>query len=89
MFEFLSAPDPSGTDRLLGIIDRATGWLVGIVAAVATLYLTLGGMRYLLAGGDPQQVEGAKRSLRSALLGYGIAGLAPLLVGIAKSILGL
>ncbi|NUT37688.1 MAG: hypothetical protein HOV79_31980 [Hamadaea sp.] len=72
----------------MGIIDRATGWLVGIVAAVATLYLTLGGMRYLLAGGDPQQVDGAKRSLRSALLGYAIAGLAPILVGIAKSILG-
>lgn len=87
-YRILAAPPPSETERLVGIIDRATGWLVGIVAAVATLYLTLGGMRYLLAGGDPQQVDGAKRSLRSALLGYAIAGLAPILVGIAKSILG-
>lgn len=87
LFRILAAP--SDTDRLIGIIDRATGWLVGVVAAVATLYLTVGGVRYLLAGGDTQQVEGAKRALRGAVLGYVLAGLAPLVVGITKSILGI
>jgi len=86
---YAAAPPPSDTARLVAIIDRATVWLVGIIAAIATLYLTLGGVRYLLAGGDPQQVDGAKRSLRSALLGYAIAALAPIIVGIAKSILGI
>jgi hypothetical protein len=70
------------------IIDRATGWLVGILAAVATLFLTLGGVRYVLAGGDPQQVEGAKKSLRNAVVGYAFAALAPLLLAIVGMILG-
>ncbi|MEV6971120.1 pilin [Hamadaea sp. NPDC051192] len=89
MFQLVPGPEPSGTEALLSILSRATGWLVGIVATIATLYLTVGGVRYLLAGGDPQQIDGAKRSVRSALIGYAIAGLAPLLVRIAKSILGI
>jgi hypothetical protein len=60
---YAAAPPPSDTARLVAIIDRATVWLVGIIAAVATLYLTLGGVRYLLAGGDPQTVA-AQRSAR-------------------------
>lgn len=66
----LAAVPPSDTDRLVAILDRATHWLVAILATVATLYLTLGGVRYLLAGGDPQQVEtgdaGARLSARLA-----------------------
>lgn len=71
------------------ILNRATGWLIGILAGVATLFLTIGGVRYVLAGGDPQQVEGAKKSLRNALIGYAFAGLAPIILAITRMILGL
>lgn len=67
---------------LSGLISNLTDWLVGLLAAVATLFLTLGGLRYLTAGGDPGQVEKAKTALKSAAVGYALAALAPLLVSI-------
>ena len=82
-----AAPDP-GTARLTTILGNATGWLVGILAAVATLFLTIGGVRYLMAGGDPGEMEKAKGSFKSAVLGYALAALAPIVVMIVKGILG-
>jgi hypothetical protein len=79
----------AATDRLNSILNNATGWLVGILATVATLFLTVGGLRYMMAGGDPGEVEKAKGSFKSAGLGYALAGLAPLVVEILKGILGI
>ena len=71
---------------LTSVIDNLRNWLVGILAAVATLFLTVGGLRYLTAGGDPGQVEKAKTALKSAAIGYALAALAPLLVSILASL---
>ena len=70
------------------VVNNATKWLVGILAALATFFLTLGGARYLAAGGDPSEVERAKGSLRSAGIGYALALLAPVILNVLKSILG-
>ncbi|MGH8995975.1 MAG: pilin [Acidimicrobiales bacterium] len=78
----------SGTPTLSGVIDNLRNWIVGILAGVATLFLTIGGLRYLTAGGDPGQVEKAKVALKSAAVGYALAILAPLLVSILASIVG-
>jgi Type IV secretion system pilin len=70
------------------VISNTTVWLVGILAGLATLMLTIGGVRYLLAGGDPAEVAKAKIALRSAAIGYGLAVLAPVIVTILKSLTG-
>ena len=70
------------------VVNNATKWLVGILAVLATFFLTLGGARYLTAGGDPSEVERAKSSLRSAGIGYALALLAPVILNVLKSILG-
>jgi hypothetical protein len=77
-----------GTPTLNGVISNLTNWIVGILAGVATLFLTIGGLRYLTAGGDPGQVEKAKIALKSAAVGYALAILAPLLVSILASLVG-
>ena len=84
------AADPTvlAINDLPTVINRSTAWLVGILAAVATLFLTIGGVRYVLAGGDPGEVEKAKSALRSAAIGYGLALLAPVIVSVLKSVLG-
>ena len=74
--------------NLGSVIDALRIWMVGLLAGLATLFLTVGGIRYLLAGGDPSQVERAKQSLRSAAVGYAVAALAPVLVAILRSIIG-
>ena len=79
---------PLAVNDLPTVIGNMTTWITGIIAAVATLFLTIGGAQYLMAGGDPAQVERAKGSLKSAGIGYGLALLAPILLTILRTILG-
>ena len=55
----LAAPAVAqAADPTLGqVIDRLRNVLVGLLVGLATLFLTVGGLRYLFAGGDPGQVE--------------------------------
>lgn len=78
-----------GVEDLDEVITNVRNWLVGLLVSLATLFLTIGGLRYLLAGGDPGEVGRAKDTLKYAAIGYGIAILAPLLVEILRSFLGL
>ena len=70
------------------VIDNLRVWLTGLLAALATLLLMVGGVRYLLAAGDPGSHERAKGSIKAALLGYALALLAPVLVSIVQRIVG-
>ncbi|MBF6215775.1 hypothetical protein IU487_32780 [Nocardia puris] len=70
------------------VLDNIRNWLVGILAGLATVFLTIGGARYVLASGDPGEVEKSKTALRAACLGYGLAMLAPVIVAVLKSIVG-
>ncbi|MEU5565551.1 pilin [Micromonospora musae] len=70
------------------VINNLRLWLIGILAAVATLFLVLAGVYWATAGGDPAQVERAKGALRNALVGYGLAVLAPVLLQIVQGIVG-
>jgi hypothetical protein len=70
------------------VLDNLRNWLVGLLAAAATLALTIGGIRYVAGAGDPEQIEKAKTAFRSALVGYAIAALAPVLVAALKAIVG-
>ena len=79
---------PLAINDLPTVISNLTKWVTGIIAAVATLFLTIGGARYLMAGGDPSEVERAKGSLKSAGIGYAIALLAPVILTILQKILG-
>jgi hypothetical protein len=71
---------------LNAVINNLRDWLVGLLVGLATLLLTWGGIRYLTAGGDPMQIDKAKSSLKSAAVGYLLAALAPLIVGILQSV---
>lgn len=70
------------------VIGNVRTWLVGLLAALATTFLTIGGVKYLIASGEPGEVEKAKHALRSAAVGYALAVLAPGLVSILQHIVG-
>jgi Type IV secretion system pilin len=70
------------------VLTNIRNWLMGILAGLATVFATLGGVRYVMANGDPGEVEKAKTAFRSAGVGYALAALAPLLVTILKGIVG-
>ncbi|MBQ1022804.1 pilin [Micromonospora sp. C95] len=70
------------------VIANIQTWIMGILGAVATLFLVLAGVYYATAGGDPAQVDKAKGALKNALVGYGLAVLAPVLLQIVRGIVG-
>jgi hypothetical protein len=82
------AENPGVTD-LDAVITNIRNWIVGLLVVLATLLLTIGGLRYLLAGGDPGEVNKAKDTLKYAALGYLVAILAPILVQILRGFVGL
>jgi hypothetical protein len=87
-----SAAEPSQVLALANsvgvVLNNIRNWIMGILAGLATVFLSVGGVRYLMAGGDPGEVEKAKTAFKSAGWGYGLAALAPLVVQILKGIVG-
>jgi type IV secretion system pilin len=70
------------------VLNNIRNWILGILAALATVFLTIGGVRYVLAAGDPSEIEKAKTCFKTAGIGYGLAALAPLVVDVLKQIVG-
>ncbi|MGH3784906.1 MAG: pilin [Pseudonocardiaceae bacterium] len=77
---------------LAGSIDQVLTnirtWVMGILASLATVFLSIGGVRYVMGGGDPGEIEKAKTAFKSATIGYGLAALAPLVVTVLQGIVG-
>ena|SRR6266571_7022338 len=82
----LALPAYAASD-LNTVIDSVRDWVAGLLIALATLFLTVGGVRYLTAQGNPRAVEEAKAGIKAALIGYGLAALAPTLVSILQKVL--
>lgn len=68
------------------VLTNIRNWIMGILALLATVFLSIGGARWIMGGNDPGEVEKAKSAFRSAGWGYGLAALAPLVVEILKGI---
>lgn len=54
--------------------------VIGIVAAICLLMITIGGFRYILSQGDPQGISKAKATIVYALIGLAIVIIAEAIV---------
>ncbi|MCW3818607.1 pilin [Micromonospora sp. DR5-3] len=81
-------PKDGGPNPLPVVIGNLQTWLMSLLAALATLFLVLAGVYWATAGGDPAQVDKAKGALKNALIGYGLAVLAPVLLQVVRGIVG-
>ncbi|MDG4834145.1 pilin [Solwaraspora sp. WMMD1047] len=70
------------------VIANLQMWIMGILGAVATLFLVIASVYWATAGGDPAQVDKAKEAFKNALRGYSLAVLAPVLLEIVQGIVG-
>jgi type IV secretion system pilin len=75
-------------DDIVAILDRIRNALVLVLTALSIAAMTYAGVRYVIAAGDPSGVERAKGAARSAVVGLALALLAPIVVAIAKQIIG-
>ena len=73
---------------IVEILNRVRDMLMLVIGSLSLVMLTVGGIRYVTAGGDKDGVNGAKQTVKHALLGLGVAILAPVLIQIIKTILG-
>ncbi|MFA6896884.1 MAG: pilin [Patescibacteria group bacterium] len=58
------------------VVNNTTNWILGFVGLVAILALIFGGVQYLTAAGNEDQVRDAKATIKNAIIGLVIAGLA-------------
>jgi hypothetical protein len=81
-------PPPAPQEApLTDVINKLIGVMTTLLVALSTLFITAAGVRYVAADGDPGQIERAKKALINACVGFAIAILAPVLVGILQSVL--
>lgn len=59
-----------------GVFSTISSVLLFIVGAVAVIMIVIGGLRYVISGGDATQVQAAKNTILYALVGIIIAILA-------------
>ncbi|MBB5801315.1 hypothetical protein F4560_001083 [Saccharothrix ecbatanensis] len=70
------------------VLTNIRNWIMGILGGLTVVFLTIGFVRYIFAGGDPGELQKAKTAWKSAGYGFGGAALAPLIVEIFKGIVG-
>jgi len=84
-------PAPPGTstatdaNELLVIV---TNWILGIVGAVAVLFIIYGGFRYITAQGNSQQMDTAKNIIIKSIIGLVIIIVAYVIVNVVVGALG-
>lgn len=83
-----SGPVYLAANDLPTVISNLQKWIMGLLFAVATLFLILGGVYRVTAGGDPAQVEKSNTQFKNALIGYALAVLAPVLLEVVKGVVG-
>jgi hypothetical protein len=79
--------DP-GAINLESFFSNVRSLLIGLLATITVCYLTIGGIRMVIAGGDPGEVERAKAALRSGVFGFLATILAPAFVSLLQSLFG-
>lgn len=70
------------------VLTNLRNWIMGMLALLASVFVTIGGVRYLIANGDPGEIEKAKQSFKNSAFGFALAALAPMVVEILRGIVG-
>jgi len=68
---------PAGvTTDLEASVGNLTNWLLGIVGMIAVVAIIWGGVQYMTSSGNQDQARNAKETIKFALMGLFIAGIA-------------
>lgn len=59
-----------------GIFETVTNILLFLIGAIAVIMLVVGGIRYVISGGDQNQVTAAKNTIMYAIIGIVVAIIA-------------
>ncbi len=79
---------PAPLTGLEGIFSNVISLAIGFAGIAFFVMFLVGGFQYLTAGGNPQQAEGAKKTLTYAILGLVFIALAYLILRFISSVTG-
>ncbi|MEA3296094.1 MAG: pilin [Patescibacteria group bacterium] len=83
------ADSPTNTAPTLDVWDSLNNimnWVFSIIMVISVIYLMLGAVTYITAGGDADKVKEAWQKIMYALIGVGVALLANGLVNFVTTI---
>jgi len=66
------------------VLANITTWVLGFSAAVAVLFLIVGGLQYITASGNQKRIDAAKATLLYAVIGLVVILLAFVIVGFLR-----
>ncbi len=81
----LGPGEPRSAETILKAIQT---WLTTIVGIIAAIFLIVGGLMYITAGGDQNRIAAAKATLTNAVIGIIIILLANSIIYIIRMALG-
>lgn len=76
LFLFVAVPafaDTGDVTRIQNFIQNVTQVLVTLAGATATGFFVWGGFRYITSSGNPEQLDGAKKTIMYSAIGLAIA----------------
>ena len=68
-------------------IMNVTNWILGFISIIATLVIIYGGVLYLTAAGNEDNVATAKKTISYGIIGVVIAGLAYAMVIVVSTVI--
>ena len=79
---------PGGVETDIEVaIMNITNYILGFIAIIATLVIIFGGVTYLTAGGNEDNVAKAKQTIAAGVIGMVIAGLAYAMVIVVSTVI--
>lgn len=82
-----TADSPVKADNLGGLITIIVQILLVVAASVAVIFLIIGGYRYVVAHGNEEQMEAAKKTMTGAIIGIIVIVLSFTIITIIANIL--
>lgn len=87
----IPTPGTGALDTEQKIYDKAITWFkwgYGIILAIVVIYIVMGGIKYLTAGGDAEKATAARQNIIYGLIGLAIVVGVAVLINLAAGVMG-
>lgn len=81
-------PDLKRTSDILAVVQAIIKFILLIAFVIAFIMLLIGGIRWILAGGDEKAVAGARNTITAALIGLVIVLVAYAIIRLVETFFG-
>lgn len=70
------------------VLQNIIFWAFALVGIAAVIFVIYGGVKFVLSGGDPKQVDGARKTITYALIGLALVISAFVIINIIGVVTG-